>query len=84
MIDPEIGDALAEFESRLSFLEMLHAPSNNPSNLEERVAELERQRPPQPVPKDAFQDLRAMLFHLERKLYEHIDKKKKVYKKYIS
>ena len=84
MIDPLLAEALENVERDVSYLMALHESSGIPSNLEERVAELEKQRPPQPSPKDAFQDLRGMILHLERKLYEHIDKKKKVYKKYIS
>lgn len=43
MIDPLIAEALENLERDVSFLMALHEPSNNPSNLEERVAEIEKQ-----------------------------------------
>ena len=72
MIDPEVGEALAEFENRLSFLEKLHAPSNNPSNLEERVAELEKQRPPQPVPIKRIEETNVAIFDVRKLIKTHL------------
>ena len=46
MID--LGEALADIENRLSFLERLHELSNNPSEpIEERLERLEQQQPTQ-------------------------------------
>lgn len=74
---PELGECLAEFESRISYLEN----SQSYSSLGEK-------EPPLPTTtdrlsnkeRDIIANLRALVYHLEKKLNEHLDasmKKKK-------
>lgn len=82
-IDSKLAEALENLERDVSFLMALHNPSSNPTNLEERVEKLEKQQPKaQPSPRQELEQLKARLLWLEGKLNEHIDKKKKVYKRY--
>ena len=73
---PELGDILADFESRILFLENSLA---RPSNLS---LPIENKTPPE-QPKfdnhqwDTVQQLKGQIIHLQNKLNEHIDFRRK-------
>jgi len=75
---PELGDAFAEFENRVSYLENLRTPANSTlyqvvDNQTEQLAEIKES----PVNNDSINQLRAMVYFLQKKFNEHIDGSKK-------
>ena len=73
---PELGDILADFESRILFLENSLAP---PSNLLPPIEN--KTLPEQPKfdnrQRDTVQQLKGQIIHLQNKLNEHIDSRRK-------
>ena len=67
---PELGDALAEFENRISFLE-----NSLPYYQEEYKSEIQPVFKPRPVDKEIDQ-LKANYIGLRNKLYEHLGSSK--------
>ena len=81
---PELGEALAEIENRLSVLEGSGKPYSYYDDVEKRLAGLEQRQNPDFVAKLAREELegiKARLNHLYNKLNEHIDAKKQPGKK---
>lgn len=66
---PELGDAFAEFENRISCLE-----NSLPYHQEEVKSEIQPVFRPRPVDKEIDQ-LKAGYIHLQNKLNKHLDKK---------
>jgi len=73
-MDSEIGDILAEFENRISTLEMLHTQS------------FYKEAKPEPQPKketfsnSAINELKSKFLYLQNKINEHIDASNKKHK----
>ena len=67
---PELGNAFAEFENRISFLE-----NSMPYHKEEPKSEIQPVFKPRPVDKEIDQ-LKAGYIHLQNKVNTLIDKKK--------
>ena len=74
----EIQELLAEFENRISYLELLHTPSNAEiyGTLPEEVKEIDYKSPSLPPIYQWRQQLEARLIYNENKLNKHLDKKK--------
>ena len=67
---PELGDAFAEFENRISYLE-----NSLPYHREEPKVEIQPVFRPRPIDKEIDQ-LKAHVLHLQNKLNEYIDNSK--------
>ena len=75
----ELGDHLAEIENRLSYLEN-SANNTQVGDIEERLSKIESLLESQPQRTDnkgeTTKQIRAMVLYLQRKLNQHMDKKK--------
>jgi len=77
-MNSEIGDILAEFENRISTLEMLHTQSYSSY----KETKIEPQPKKETFSNSAITELKSKFLYLQNKLNAHLDKKKRSFKKY--
>ena len=83
MIDPQIGDIIAEFENRVSYLEqssvgtLVYELEERLKAIEEKINLITNDKSWSNQQWDAVQQAQVKVMHLENKLNEHLDATKK-------